>query len=87
LTPSRVDWCHGVVDQFGDQSAGRISESAVEDEASKLPQSWDWLGGAGKRISGPRRFEARGQAGRPGDARRWLVRAAPGLGGRNRYRQ
>ena len=34
--------------------------------------------GAGKRISGPRRFEARGQAGRSGDARRWLVRAAPG---------
>ena len=34
--------------------------------------------GAGKRISGSRRFEARGQAGRSGDARRWLVRAAPG---------
>jgi len=42
---------------------------------------------AAPRISGPRRFEARGQAGRSGDARRWLVRAAPGLGGRNRYRQ
>jgi len=50
LTPSRVDWCHGAVDQFGDQSAGRILKLPLRMRMKKAGQQIAAvLGSAGRR--------------------------------------
>jgi len=54
LMPSRVGWCYGVVDQFGDQSAGRVLKLPLRMRMKKAGQQIAAvLGSAGRRREAP----------------------------------